>query len=72
MRANLQKLAKLMVPMSDDRARELLQGDTPDEQQVKEFVALECDSHDEFWLRSAAIQSPYNNLRVIDRVTITS
>jgi len=45
---NLEELAKLMVPMSDERVRAVLQelqsADVPEG-----FVPVECEGHDEFW-----------------------
>lgn len=56
MRANLQELSKVMRPLSDERARELLQrfereaGTAP-----AGFVDAEHDSREEFWERSAVL-----------------
>jgi hypothetical protein len=50
MRTNLQRLADHLVPMSEDRVREVLrQGDTPASSQDAEFVAVESSDSAEYW-----------------------
>jgi prephenate dehydrogenase len=57
MRANLQELAKVMRPISDERARELVQRIEAEAGTCgSEFVAAEYEMHDEFWARAEAIE----------------
>jgi regulator of PEP synthase PpsR (kinase-PPPase family) len=57
MHANLRELAKVMRPISDERARELVQRFEADAGACpKEFVAAEHDIRDDYWDRSEAIE----------------
>lgn len=50
MRTNLQRLADYMVPMSEDRVREVLRrGETQASSKEAEYVAVESDDSEEYW-----------------------
>lgn len=59
MRANLQALAHFMVPMSQDRVREVMrQCDVADADREAEFMAVEGDDSEEFWKSAPAWPAP--------------
>ena len=65
MRANLKELAKVLVPISDERARELVRraeeeaGPCP-----PGFVAAEEFGHDEYWETARRIREAQKGRRV--------
>lgn len=65
MRANLQELAKVMRPMSDDAARQLVRRfEEETGPNCAEFVAAEREGSSEYWDASHGIQAAQQPRRV--------